>query len=126
MFCLSILVLIESTEIAIKTFKLAVGCSQDSVDVRTSINNIVASTLSVLDLLLVGSLSIMVLVGVFENTISRIGMTHNVPTWFGKLGIGQLKIKVAASIVIISSIHLLVLFLGLDLGKDSLDYIITH
>jgi len=126
MMCLGVMIIIESLDILLSTYNLAVSFFSNAFDgnyhdiLRDKINTIVASTLSVLDLLLVGSLAIMVLVGVSENTIARIGMTHNVPTWFGKLGIGQLKIKVAASIVIISSIHLLVLFLGLDL-KPSAD-----
>lgn len=83
--------------------------------IKESLNNLVASILSILDLLLIGSLMIMVLVGVYENTVSRIGISHSVPTWFGKLDIAQLKIKVAASIIIISSVHLLMSFMQLDL-----------
>lgn len=119
MFALVFLIWAETWEIVVHTvihFQNIVAGNAD----RDAVNTTVALILSVLDLMLVGSLVIMVLVGVFENTVSRIGMTHNVPTWFGKLDIGQLKIKVAASIVIISSIHLLVLFMGLD--RDATDY----
>lgn len=95
----------------------------DSGAVKSSLNEVVAAILAILDLLLVGSLVVMVVVGGYENTISRIGMTHNVPTWFGKLDIAQLKIKVAASIIIISSIHLLMSFMQLDLlSKDGHNY----
>lgn len=91
-----------------------------------SINDVVTSMLSVMDILLIGSLFIMVIIGVYENTISRIGMSHDTPTWFGKLDIAELKIKVAASIIIISSIHLLVSFMQLDIlssiNKTPIDY----
>lgn len=85
---------------------------------ETSINAIQAGILSVLDLILISSLVVMVAVGGYENTVSRIGMAHNLPSWFGKLDIGQLKIKVAASIVIISSIHLLMSFMELRIDMD--------
>lgn len=84
---------------------------------RTELNAVVATILSILDLLLLGSLVIMVLVGGYENTVARVGMAHNVPTWFGKLDIGQLKLKVAASIVIISSIHLLMSFMQVEITQ---------
>ena len=78
------------------------------------LNKIIFSILSVLDLLLLASLIVMVLIGGYENTVSRIGTSHDVPTWFGSLGITDLKIKVAASIVIISSIHLLTQFMLIE------------
>lgn len=92
----------------------------DQASLKKSLNAVVASILLILDLLLVGSLVIMVLVGGYENTVSRIGMSHRVPTWFGKFDIAQLKFKVAASIIIISSIQLLMSFMQLDVfsGED--------
>jgi uncharacterized protein (TIGR00645 family) len=80
-------------------------------DFRGLVNNASAGILSVLDLVLIGSLVVMVLIGGYENSIARLGSSHDVPTWFGKLDIGELKVKVAASIVIISSIHLLTSFI---------------
>lgn len=86
---------------------------------KSGLSSSVSAILSILDLILLGSLVIMVLVGGYENTVARIGMTHGVPAWFGKLGIGQLKIKVAASIVIISSIHLLTGFMRVNVDIDT-------
>ncbi len=91
-------------------------------ELSETINMIVAAILSTLDIILIGSLVIMVLVGGYENTISRIGMSHEVPTWFGKLNLSQLKIKVAASIVIISSIHLLMAFMQVEVGMKDFDH----
>ena len=87
--------------------------------IRDKMNRAVSLTLSVLDLLLILSLTVMVTVGMYENTVSRIGVNHGYPTWFGKLDIGELKIKVAASIVIISSIHLLMMFMQINLTKEA-------
>ena len=86
--------------------------------IRDKMNRAVSLTLSVLDLLLILSLTVMVTVGMYENTVSRIGVNHGYPTWFGKLDIGELKIKVAASIVIISSIHLLMMFMQINLTNE--------
>ena len=84
-----------------------------------SLDAIIAPTVKLLDLVLIGSLVVMVLIGGYENTVSRIGMSHSMPVWLGKLTISALKVKVAASIVIISSIHLLMEFLKLDFPTKS-------
>jgi uncharacterized membrane protein YqhA len=84
---------------------------------RFFLNQIVASVLSILDLLLLAALVVMVLIGGFENTIGRLGMMHDSPTWFGKLDITELKLKVSSSIVIISSIHLLTFFMLLNVTR---------
>jgi uncharacterized protein (TIGR00645 family) len=83
----------------------------DSENFRHLVNSASSGILSVLDLVLIGSLVVMVVIGGYENSVARLGSSHDVPTWFGKLDIGDLKIKVAASIVIISSIHLLTSFI---------------
>lgn len=119
--CIALMVLFETVTLAHSTFEFSTraltGVSMQ--ELKQEQNNVVAAILSILDMLLIGSLVIMVLIGGYENTISRIGITHSVPTWFGKLDIAQLKIKVAASIVIISSIHLLMAFMQIDLdGKE--------
>jgi len=89
--------------------------------IKDILNKIVAQILSILDMILIGSLVVMVLIGGYENTISRVGRSHSVPSWFGKLDIAHLKIKVAASIVIISSIHLLMSFMSLKMDMGTFD-----
>ncbi len=88
-----------------------------------SLRKVIAPAVKLLDLVLIGSLIVMVLIGGYENTVSRIGMKHSMPTWLGKLTISELKVKVAASIVIISSIHLLMEFLHLEFPMNSRDYV---
>jgi uncharacterized protein (TIGR00645 family) len=63
---------------------------------------------------LVGSLIVMVMFSGYENFVSRIDIEDgtDVPAWLSKLDSGSLKLKVAASIVAISSIHLLRILLG--------------
>ena len=87
----------------------------------SGINEIQGSILSTLDMMLIASLVMMVTIGGYENTVSKLGIGHSFPSWFGKLDVGQLKIKVAASIVIISSVHLLMTFMALEYDDSNLN-----
>mgnify|MGYP000647514079 CR=1 FL=1 len=62
---------------------------------------------------LVGGLLVMVMLSGYENFVSRIDIDEDTYKlgWLGKLDAGTLKLKVAASIVAISSIHLLRAFM---------------
>lgn len=71
--------------------------------------SLVLSILSLIDMALVCSLIVMVMFSGYENFVSQLDIdagTHNID-WLGKLDANTLKLKVAASIVAISSIHLL-------------------
>lgn len=76
--------------------------------------DLVLGALTLVDLVLVGSLIVMVMLSGYENFISKldIGGAQRSLAWLGKLDAGSLKIKVAASIVAISSIHLLKAFMN--------------
>ena len=78
--------------------------------------NLVLLVLAMIDIVLVGSLIIMVMFSGYENFVSTIDAkgTDSL-SWLGKLDAGTLKLKVAASIVAISSIHLLRVFM--QVGK---------
>jgi uncharacterized protein (TIGR00645 family) len=69
--------------------------------------------MSILDLVLVANLVLMVAIASYESFISRIqaGDESRQPEWLGKLDSGNVKVKVAVSVVMISAIHLLQLFL---------------
>lgn len=58
----------------------------------------------------------MVMLSGYENFVSKLDVsaTEHSLSWLGKLDSGSLKIKVAASIVAISSIHLLKAFMNYD------------
>lgn len=85
--------------------------------------DIILTTLSLIDLVLVGGLVVMVMLSGYENFVSRLDIvqTERSISWLGKLDSGTLKLKVAASIVAISAIQLLKAFMEVDsLGDDKL------
>jgi uncharacterized protein (TIGR00645 family) len=77
--------------------------------------DVILVVLTLVDLSLVGGLLIMVMFSSYENFVSRMDGTskeeHELG-WMGKLDAGGLKLKVATSIVAISSIHLLKAFMN--------------
>jgi uncharacterized protein (TIGR00645 family) len=73
---------------------------------------LVLTVLAMIDIVLVGSLIVMVMFSGYENFVSQIDAAGtDTLGWLGKLDAGTLKLKVAASIVAISSIHLLRVFM---------------
>jgi uncharacterized protein (TIGR00645 family) len=76
--------------------------------------DMILSMLGLIDAALVASLLVMVMISSYENYISRLDSAHVQLHWLGKLDSGSLKIKVASSIVAISSIHLLQIFLNAE------------
>jgi uncharacterized protein (TIGR00645 family) len=80
-------------------------------------SDLVLVVLSMIDIALVGSLIVMVMFSGYENFVSSIDTKGSDTLGFGKLDAGTLKLKVAASIVAISSIHLLRVFMRVD-DKD--------
>jgi uncharacterized protein (TIGR00645 family) len=91
---------------------------------------LVLVVLSLIDMTLVGALLIMVMFSGYENFISRIDVDENTDKleWLGKYDAGTLKLKVAASIVAISSIHLLRAFMNAQQIPDNklMWYVIIH
>ncbi len=78
--------------------------------------------LSLIDASLVASLVVMVMISGYENFVSRFDNVDEQSaelTWLGKIDASSLKIKVASTIVAISSIHLLQVFLNVDKYTDS-------
>ncbi|WP_298187022.1 TIGR00645 family protein [uncultured Pseudomonas sp.] len=70
--------------------------------------------LSLIDMALVGGLLVMVMISGYENFVSQLDITEGTEKlgWLGKMDSSSLKMKVAASIVAISSIHLLKVFMN--------------
>jgi uncharacterized protein (TIGR00645 family) len=93
-------------------------------------NDLVLAILSLIDMTLVGSLLIMVMFSGYENFVSRIDIEEGREKleWLGKHDAGTLKLKVAASIVAISSIHLLRIFMNVQQIPDNklMWYVIIH
>ena len=90
--------------------------------------DLVLKVLALIDISLVGSLIVMVMFSGYENFVSSIDTKGTDTLGFGKLDAGTLKLKVAASIVAISSIHLLRIFMQAeDTPNDKIMwYIILH
>jgi len=88
----------------------------------------ILATLSLIDMVLVANLLVMIVISGYETFVSRIDLARNDddrPSWLGKLDAGTLKIKVAASIVAISSIHLLKAFMNAShFGNDKLMWLV--
>ena len=114
---------------------LGVKFFQEAIHVLTAIGtmaeaDLVLVVLTLIDLVLVGSLIVMVMFSGYENFVSRIDVGGDADKlgWLGKLDAGTLKLKVAASIVAISSIHLLKVFMDVrTISNDKiLWYVILH
>jgi uncharacterized protein (TIGR00645 family) len=98
--------------------KLAIGLpSMDEA-------KIVLMVLELVDVVMVANLIVMVIISGYENFVSRLDIEGQGEklSWFGKLDAGSLKIKLASSIVAISSIHLLKAFL--DAGEIANDKLV--
>ena len=97
---------------------------------ETSEADLVLIALSLVDIALVGGLIVMVMLSGYENFVSAIDVKEGSDKldWLGKLDAGSLKQKVAASIVAISSIHLLKAFMNAPhIDNDKLMwYVIIH
>jgi uncharacterized protein (TIGR00645 family) len=91
--------------------------------------DLVLTVLAMIDIVLVGSLIIMVMFSGYENFVSTIDAKGSDSlNWLGKLDAGTLKLKVAASIVAISSIHLLRIFMQAQAIDNTkiMWYVILH
>ncbi|MBB3309269.1 uncharacterized protein (TIGR00645 family) [Rhizobium sp. BK196] len=80
----------------------------------------ILAMLGLIDAALVASLIVMVMISGYENFVSRFDEAEKEGevSFLGKLDSGSLKIKVASSIVAISSIHLLQVFLNVNQYDD--------
>jgi uncharacterized protein (TIGR00645 family) len=88
---------------------------------------VVVSLCSVLDLVLLGNLLVMVAVSSYESYISRIvAPVEGSPEWLGKLDSGNVKVKVAVAVTMISMIHLLRAFMEDEPGQKLLMLALVH
>lgn len=82
---------------------------------KSTESDFILKVLNLIDLLLVANLLVMVIISGYESFIEPIlvGSDGQKPGWLGNVDPGTIKIKVATSIVGISSIHLLASFLNM-------------
>lgn len=121
--------------LSLAVFLLGIKFFQEAIHIFPLIFSIkeadlVLVTLSLVDMALVGGLLVMVMLSGYENFVSAIDLKEGQEklSWLGKLDSGSLKQKVAASIVAISSIHLLKAFMAVEkIANDKLMwYVIIH
>lgn len=97
---------------------------------ETGESDLVLLILGLIDLSLVGGLLVMVMFSGYENFVSTIDIHDGKEKlgWLGTMDAGTLKLKVASSIVAISSIHLLRVFMELrQIESDKLLwYVVLH
>ena len=98
---------------------------------QLSESDLILPLLSMVDMGLVGGLIVMVMYSSYENFVSRLDLDEKDSErlgWLGKMDAGSLKNKVAASIVAISSIHLLRIFMNISTIENDklLWYVIVH
>lgn len=93
-------------------------------------SEVILKLLTFIDLTLVGSLTVIVMFSGYENFVSRMDIEAGTEKldWLGTHDYGSLKTKVTSSIVAISSIHLLKIFMNLHaVESDKLQwYVIIH
>ncbi len=93
-------------------------------------SDMILTLLSLVDMTLVGGLLVMVMFSGYENFVSQLDINEGKEklSWLGKMDATSLKNKVAASIVAISSIHLLRVFMDAKNVPDNklMWYVIIH
>lgn len=80
----------------------------------------ILSILTLIDLSLAGNLMLLVIFTGYENFVSKLDLENakDRPNWMGKVDFSGLKLKLISSVVAISGIHLLKVFMELGHGGD--------
>ena len=92
--------------------------------------DMVLAILSLIDIAMVGGLLVMVMMSGYENFVSALNVDAGEEKlgWLGTMDSSSLKAKIAASIVAISSIHLLKMFMNVEHIENEklMWYVIMH
>jgi uncharacterized protein (TIGR00645 family) len=89
--------------------------------------HVILWVLALIDLSLAGNLVLMVIFSGYENFVSKIDVASHKdrPDWMGTVDFSGLKLKLIASIVAISGIHLLKSFMSIDqIDKQNLMWLL--
>jgi len=93
-------------------------------------SELILTSLTLIDLSLVGSLIVIVMFSGYENFVSQMDLSASDEklNWLGTHDYSALKMKVAVSIVAISSIHLLKIFMNIQQTDNDklLWYVVLH
>ena len=84
--------------------------------VSTEGSEVIVGILALIDLSLMANLLLMVIFAGYESFVSRLDVDGQQDRlgWMGQIGFGDLKLKLMASIVAISAIHLLEAFMNVE------------
>lgn len=87
---------------------------------KISETDVMLSVLALIDIVMIANLLIMVIIGGYETFVSkiRVGGHHDEPDWLSHVNANLLKVKLAISIISISSIHLLKTFIEVGRMDD--------
>lgn len=83
-------------------------------------DHLIVGVLGLIDVSLMANLVLMVMFAGYENFVSRMDLHDHPdrPTWMGRVGFGELKLKLMTSIVAISAIHVLEDFMNVPNLSD--------
>lgn len=93
-----------------------------------SSNDAVLGTLALIDLSLAGNLLIIVIFSGYENFVSKmdVGDHSDQPAWRGTVDFSGLKLKLVASMIAISGIHLLKVFMDVNkVSENEIRWMVT-
>lgn len=89
---------------------------------KISETDVMLSVLALIDIVMIANLLIMVIIGGYETFVSKIRVSghHDEPDWLSHVNANLLKVKLAISIISISSIHLLKTFIEVGRMEDGI------
>ncbi len=94
-----------------------------------SYTQIIVDTLTLIDIVLVANLVLMLVFIGYEGFVSKLDLIDgkkDLPPWMGTISYSDMKVKVLGSIVAISSIELLKVFIAIQDGKESTDFLLVQ
>lgn len=108
------------SEHALQALVTSIGYRSDAPVTTLNETIIMLVVLALIDVVMISNLLIMVIVGGFETFVSRLDLDDHPdqPEWLGHVNASVLKVKLAMSIIGISSIHLLKTFINADNYTD--------
>ena len=104
------------SQAALQALITSIGYKESAIGAATGLNEtiIMLVVLALIDVVMISNLLIMVIVGGYETFVSRMDLDGHPdqPEWLGHVNASVLKVKLAMSIIGISSIHLLKTFIN--------------
>ncbi|MEZ5606090.1 MAG: TIGR00645 family protein [Burkholderiaceae bacterium] len=122
-FLVELLHLVEAafgSQEALKSLVSSIGYKTDVPVTTLNETVIMLVVLALIDVVMISNLLIMVIVGGYETFVSRLDLDGHPdqPEWLSHVNASMLKVKLAMSIIGISSIHLLKTFINADNYTD--------